>query len=75
MLVAVSTQIDENLTYYSAVGNFQGWLFTKVFSMKFRDILWCGTSKQSAKVFSTKIVFFHQFTKVFSPESCHYTVW
>ena len=31
-----------------------------------RSVLWCGESEQSAKVFSTKIVNFHQFAKTFS---------
>ena len=34
-----------------------------------RGVLWHGTSEQSAKVFSAKIIFFHQFAKVFSLKS------
>ena len=33
------------------------------------DVFWHGTSEQTAKVFSAKIVFFHQFVKLFSLES------
>ena len=36
---------------------------------KFGGILWCNKSERFAKVFSAKIVFFHQFTKVFSLKS------
>ena len=39
------------------------WLFAKVFWE--RGVIWCGTSEQSAKVFSTKIAF----AKVFRLES------
>ena len=43
------------------------WLFMKVFFTKFGSVASVGsTGKQSAKVFSAKIVFSGQFTRVFS---------
>ena len=46
------------------------WLFTNVFSVKSEGgVLWHGTSEQSAKVFSAKIVFFTNLQKCFSLKS------
>ena len=70
---------------YCITGNFQGRKLSRIlrfcgYSRKFsprnlgHEILWCGKSEQSAKVFSAKIVFFTNSQKFSPSKVSRYTV-
>ena len=79
------TSLQQHKIFYRIARNFWGRKLSRIsrfvticgsFSTKFggRGILWCSKSKQSAKVFSAKIVFFTNLWKISPSKVSRYTV-